>query len=381
MGSALDGAWRDNPEAVGRVSALLNESGAPSEARIAAICQRLVTLYDGHQAMTVRTESLVYGDLSTGQPLREIDQVVSLYQEFELSDRYGIQLQLNVPIESKWRRGAQVFGVEVDGTKVSPGALPVNAEFGRTRLMMRSILPHLPNFMIDQELRRVAVLLFKEDMQTPARVLDENLVYKAAASLHDFIRTSLQDYESDAVRESDALDRTLMEFEDYLEKNHYWAPQVARPWLSDLPDSRFAEHAEAPRTERRMMYPVTVFCPILCSDAPMFEVALHGEDTPAYNACGILLTSARVPGWPLPSGLAMATNATGAVITIVNLQGLEQVLIDLVEYFGRLRESLRTITATDIAKLFLEQDFLASVSSSYATDSMYRSDFLPFREP
>src|SRR4051812_6706039 len=107
--------WMGNPEATDNVKRLLTQSGTAFESRIASRCRLFANVHT--DAIThVRAERVVYGRPDLGEALREVDQVVTIYQELELGSDLGIQLQLQVPIECKARQGLQVFGFEVEGS-------------------------------------------------------------------------------------------------------------------------------------------------------------------------------------------------------------------------------------------------------------------------
>ncbi len=365
--------WPKNVGARDHVQALLAESGVLLEARVARVCQRLVTVYDGHQGMILRTEQLVYGSTFSDQPLREIDQLVTMYQEFELSNAVGIQLLLNVPIEAKHRRGAQVFGVEVDGSRPSSGALPVAGGLARSTLVREFVATQLPDFMMHDALRRFAVLLFKDD-GAPWKHSDESLIYKAAASLYDFIRASASEHESPnaTLRATEA--GLIDEFDEFLQATHYpsW---VARRWARDLPLERAKAYSESVIGTGPLYHMIDIYCPLVCMDAPAYAVELDGVgEATAFDERAALLTSVRVAGWPFPPGASLARQGPEAITTIVTFDGLEPALKDLVDLFGRIKSSLAGANEDDVARAVLEQDFLTAVDERYVEPGLYRSD-------
>jgi hypothetical protein len=103
--------WSSNAGVRQHVATLLRDSGALLEAEAAEVCQKFVSDVDKKKGVRVSTDSITYGDDTEQSPLRQIDQRVHFYKEFILDRRTGVQWILSVPIEVKYRKDVDVFGV------------------------------------------------------------------------------------------------------------------------------------------------------------------------------------------------------------------------------------------------------------------------------
>ena len=368
-------AWLTNSAARDQVMALLDSSGVPLEARVAKLCGRLKDDMQSEDGIIVQSESLLYGSSGTQQPLRELDHMFTFHDEFTLGDYTGIQLILRLLVEAKHRRGAQVFGVRIDDSTVPVGALPTVSTACRSSLVRKNVPRHLPDYMREDTLRRLAILLFKDDGITPWKASDEDLIYKAAGAVYDFIRTSA----TEVAREDSESDHTtellLGHFEQYLEKTNYPPWSVARQWLRSLPRSHALEF-QAQMTPKDPLYQgIEIFCPVVCIDAPLYSVELDHEGRASrFGEREILVTSVRPSGWPSAFGSAMVKTPPEAITSVCTLAGLETIVSDARELFKSVRASLRTTNPDDLEWMLLEQSFLNAVWKRFDAPGVYRSD-------
>ena len=70
--------------------------------------ERGIPTYTG---VSASANQVIYGEASEGEPLRELDCLVTLYDEIELDGPFNMQLVVNAPIACKQRKGVEVFGV------------------------------------------------------------------------------------------------------------------------------------------------------------------------------------------------------------------------------------------------------------------------------
>ncbi len=364
--------WLGNEGARKRVASLLNKSGVTLEAQVARQCRRITSPRSHHSGPFIDTSTLVYGNPDSDEPLREIDQVVTFYEEWEQSETVGLQLILQATIEAKHREDVQIFGVSVEGTEVGPEALPVAGSLNRSRLVRNHVASQLPGYFDGRMLRRLALIRFKEDGRTPTNVDDEQLIYKAAAGLYDYIRSvSSDDYQD---RGFTHLEDILNEFDQYLNRTHYpyW---TARDWVEKIPLERVKKLNAQTFGARRIHYGVIVYCPIVCVDAPMCiaEVDDNGSVI-EFEETDILMTSVRVAGWPWKLSADVAVNTPQAIVTVANIAGLPGVLESLREYHAGLKANLNNVDTEIVDRAPFESDFLSAVRRKYIEASIYRSD-------
>lgn len=368
-----DASWGEIPAARDRVVELLNESGAPLEAQVARLCQRFVSAYDGHQGANLSAEPLIYGD-DDERPLREIDQLVTLYQELDVGDHHGIQLIFYVPIEVKHRRDIQLFGIEVDDVPTSAGAIPIGGQLAMSELIRTQVSSVLPEHMATDPRRRVAAVSFKGS--APHAVFKENLVYNAAAGLYDFIMSSATSFRLRSTVTAMEHEGAMSQFDAYCDETHYAPAGVARKWVGDLPQERFDSFAEIWAVSgRRMFRTVDVYGPVVCVDSPMHVAEIDGlGDITGFEATDCLLTSVRVAGWTSRGASTFVRRTPEAVTTVATVRGLEALLPGLLEYFGRITDSLAAIDEHSYAKAMFEHDFLAAVAERFRSAGGFRSD-------
>jgi hypothetical protein len=282
---------------------------------------------------------------------------------------------VNVAIEAKHRRNAQVFGVEVGGSDAYPAVLPVTGSLARSSLVRDTVASTLPSFMANQPNRRIALLLFKDDGRTPTKVSDENLIYKAASSLYDFIRASVEENLEQGSERRLSDEPFLNEFHSYIRETHYPAVHVARNWIWQVPIDRARAYDHKAFGGTRLYHPVEVFVPVICVDLPMYKVELDGfGKTVAFEPATILLTSAQLPPWSVGSHAVLARRTPASTAIVTTLSGLESCLKDLATFFSVIRAALKEADGELIDRAVLEQDFLSSVGVELGNTGLYRSD-------
>ena len=116
--------WLENDDARKHVTSLLNKSGVTLEALVTRQCQRIVSPRVSHGGPFINASSLVYGNPDSDKPLREIDQVITMYEEWEQSEVLGMQLILQAMIEAKHRDDVQIFGISVERIGSRSGNAP-----------------------------------------------------------------------------------------------------------------------------------------------------------------------------------------------------------------------------------------------------------------
>ncbi|MFD7073959.1 hypothetical protein ACFV9G_07075 [Nocardioides sp. NPDC059952] len=318
------------------------------------------------------TQPLIYG-ADIEQPLRELDQLVSFYQEIEVSDRLGVQLILHVPVEAKARREIELFGLEVSGEDVHPGALPIVGGLGGSNFVREHVASMLPAHMRGAHIQRIAAVKFKGG--APQSVFEENLVYKSAAALYDFILESADSEEDDWAAQAIGQTELLEDFERYIEIKNFAAEYVALNWAMNLPCESVMDYAEAVTDGKPVYRMIEIYCPVVCIDSPMHEVDI--DDTGAianFESCDTLITSARISGWRTGSGRIISVRGPEAITTVASLPGLEAMLPSLLDLFSAVRQKFLSLGPEQADRAILEHDFLRAVHQRYVKVDKYRSD-------
>src|SRR6266513_564123 len=331
--------WNENKGASEHVLRLIEESGALLEPRVSSKCQEFVNALHNKQGIRVRSDSVTYGSDTEVNPLREIDQCVSLYKEFVLDERTGIAFHLQIPVEVKNRRDVEVFGIEYPPRSYRP-RMPITAF-----MQGSSLSSTLESALQFEGLPLLApVFLEIQDGTTPKSVRDENLSYKAAGAAYDFIKFELGT-SADEGTDGPSLEgaqiirkmRLVERFERYLTEKHYVWWSVIYDWMrSNLSDALATEFNR--RLDRgRVPYSIDAYFPILCVNGRLWE---HSAEK--VVECNALLTRIRVKGWPGNLRQQLLHYTTEVPLVITNPDGLADLLRDASRWFLKVEKSIKS---------------------------------------
>lgn len=358
--------WIESEGACNHVAELLDKSGVTHEARVAKTAQRLASVLGSKSSVYTRAEQVIWGELDGETPLRQLDQQVTFYDELEMQDAYGIQLLLSIPIEAKHRRGSQIFGVEVGGSPTTINTPLIGGPLASSSLIRNAVTKRMPDFLTGETLNQLAILRF--DGETPKEWVKEELIYKATASLYDFIQLSASESAFDeAGRDRLSREGLLSEFQSYISETHYAPQYVANRWIKRVTPERGRAYltdqvAATPNT----FFMVELYYPVVCLDSRLYSVELDESGYPdAYHEKDLLVTSSRVRRWPSRLAANVAGYGPEAVVTVTNLNGLARVLEGLFKFFTSVREKLVNADHDEVSKAHIESDFLACVADPY----------------
>lgn len=342
--------WSANKEATKRVSQLLQDSGALLETEMSEVCQQFVNVSHKKQGVRVSTDSITYGKDTEESPLRQIDQSLSLYKEFILDELTGVQLQVHLPIEAKYRKDLEGFGIEYPANSYRP-RVPLVGFLRGSQLSERvhSLMP-LANLMLSH-----VVFLEIRGASQPQKIHSENLVYNASAALYDFIKFDLggeeeqgESYEGKVIQDMRLVDR----FEQYLkEKHHAWF-SVIRSWMLENLTDTLVEEYNRRLGKGRVYYSMTGHIPIVCLNGPLWSFRA-GKFQP-HEA---LLTRVRVPNWPGRLRRELIRYTAEAPLVVTNVGGLTRILKESLEWFLRLEASLKSSNGQIKKRWHLESAF------------------------
>lgn len=333
-------SWKQNKGATVHVRRLLEESGILLESQVASVCQEFVDSRHKKFGVRTHTQSLSYGKDTEESPLRQIDQCLSLYKEFDIDERTGIALHALVTAEAKYRKDAEIFGVPLPPNSYRPRIAIVSAMHGSQ--LADAIFRAKPPF---ESVPLVEpVLLEITEGKTPRKVLAENLVYNAAAALYDFLKFDLSRDESEPWGgEFLSRMRLVNRFEAYLREKHYAWWSVIGDWMkANLSTPAVTTFNKEVFGNTRIHFGVTAHVPVLCINGPLYEVAGLGEpDTWSFKAQKCLLTKVRVPGWPGRLRLRLMRYTAEPPLLVTNLNGLLMVLESVLDWFLRVEKALK----------------------------------------
>lgn len=354
--------WLANNDAIANIKRLLIQTGAPLESRVARICSTI----DIHSHQTCFENLLrasgrcVYGNTMTDAPLREVDQGIMLQSFLDVAedDSIGIlSLELHILIECKHRDGLAVFGFPYQSRSRRSATNPILCEFAFAPFI-QSLDQEVP-FLQDEPICTIGLL---DNMQKTPRVSDEQLIYKAGASLYDFIRFQgapvVEPWLDPVIQDMGLIDR-------FKEETNEWAFDLwheARRWLRSHLTDEVMQEFYAQRGRRLVAPSVAIFVPIVCVDAPLYatDVDAHG-DIDAITPKPYLQSAMRLPKWPSTFHHYLARSTPEALVTIVNVEHLSAFLETTVAWFSDIGTFLQSIEEHELRRAIIEQSFLQSL--------------------
>jgi len=357
------------------VQELLTHSGVPLELDVARLCQKFVAENDGRHDVHVSTQRLVYGEAGPEQTYREIDQDVKFYYEVPINDDLGIVLHMDVVIECKHRKNMEAFAFAYQSNSREQAILPVSSSLARSELVRR-VTRTEPTMLANLPL--CAVALLEIDGAEPKKVLDEQLIYKAGASLFDYVKFELRNSpraDNPTVRLM-ALDD---QFRAYLEENDYAWWSVARTWISQRDDGVVSEFNARYFGGRRLFHSIDIYVPVICLQSPMYLVTTGGSSGQCvFERTPISLTGVRVPGWPGSNKESIVRTSAEGLVLIATVGGLEELLRSVHQWFDAMVDELATSDDHLKKRCAIEAEFIREAIHTYSAfdnfSGMYRSN-------
>lgn len=363
--------WRLNSEARGRVSRLLEEAGIPLELQVGAICRTFVETVPDRD--WVAAEPVVYSP--DGDVYREIDQLVTLCQDVD-KPPIACQLVLRVPIECKSRNNVELFGFPEQST--APPGFPLfgglaGSQAGREVLRAHDSLRPVTN-------ARISLVTIKGG-QEPKGIYDEDLIYKSASALSDFIQFDNSDDYPLGVRAQGLLDEYRLgdSFKAFVEGR-------GGDWLESLPD--FTKSIDLKMCENfnerflgKALYllHVGLHLPVVCIQGPIHKVTWTAESgITDYEDAEAFVTSIRKTGWPGKARRTLLNRAAEVPVIVTNTDGLRSVLDRGAAWFEQARSLIRALPESVAVRAPLESHFFDWAIAEYKiseAEKGYRSDF------
>lgn len=271
---------------------------------------------------------MLYGD-GGATPLREIDQFISSSGYLDNDCNIDIAVNCEVLIECKHREGLAVFGFPYPNRASPPALPPILGDLVFTTCVEGLDTIKLP--LLDSPLCSIGLL---DNMHKAPRVYDEQLIYKAGASLYDAIRW----LEEERLTQQPHLIITEMglldTFATHAAHPSFDSWSTAWAWIRrkltieqyQVFNARY--YADDP--ERPLSTALTIYLPLVCVDAPLFRVEVADDGNIAtIEPTDVLVTGIRIPHWPgrFESHLFQPTNE--ARIIIVSVDSLPGILDQL----------------------------------------------------
>ena len=170
------------------------------ELETATACDAALLKLSLPEGVHVSGEPVVYDPDADGITYREVDYVATLYREFLVNNRTGIQLNFSLPIECKSRRDVEYFAYGMNHTEhVAP--FPLASQHYSSPLF--NVAQSAQTSAFANGLRARIVSMVIKDGQTPEKVDDENLIYNSGGALYDFRSLRPRNYDDRRRRRED----------------------------------------------------------------------------------------------------------------------------------------------------------------------------------
>lgn len=374
----MDSKWISNNESRKRVKQLLQQAGIPLELQISSVCKKFCQNHAINNNLHLTSAKCVYSPKPDEEVYREVDEKLMIYQELEVSELIGVQLIMEIPIECKYRENIEIFGFpSVHFTDIYKG-FPIHGDLAGS-VYFRSLRNSYSSL---SNLRPHNITLLEiKDNQTPSKVSDEQLFYKAGGSLYDFVlfdMYDMKDYDDSLVKEFfDA-------FETYLRKNHYVWWSVIREWTSKQIDIDKCEKYNSSHFSGRLYHGFKAYFPVVCVNAPLYSCSVTSNlKVRSFKEVSLLTTSIRKSGWPGMAEIELLSRTPEVPIVITNPDGLDVVLETGFKWYENIRGILTAAPAAVLKRAPLESAFFKKVFAFNRERDQeqlgYRSD-LDFRD-
>jgi hypothetical protein len=374
----MNSKWLSNQGSIDRVKSLLEQAGLPLELSVEKICEDFCSSKSSIEELLLTSEKLVYATHDNPGDYREIDRVVSIYEEFPVSELNGIQLKVNVPIECKYRRDLEVFAFPLGGG--SPyRRFPLHSILSGSQYFA-SLLDAF-SFFAKIPFCDIRFLEIKGG-ESPQKVYEENLAYNAAGALYDFILTeATNDGQGKIEFESEFIEETnlVTEFSEYIEKTHFPWEFVVNKWIFDVSKEQ-CDMFNAKYFEGKCVYHyIGSHLPVICLNAPIYLTTwTNASGIEKFEEVPYCMSSIRKHGWPgLASSGLLSMNPEVPVI-ITNSTNLERVLELGCDWHKELHMRLASVPVEITDRWALESSLSSAISSELGkqeSQMAYRSDF------
>ncbi|MEA1995899.1 MAG: hypothetical protein U9N18_07165 [Campylobacterota bacterium] len=367
--------WSSNAKTKNRVKDLLDQAGIPLEIKVAIACREFCQSRDAMGQVHIITERIVYSPSPSEEIYREIDQHVQIYEEFEVDELTGIQLIVNLPIECKHRADIEVFGFpSISFSNIHRG-FPIHGDSFAGSTYFRSLRE---SYLYLSKLYAFNIVLVEIKDGTPKKIYKEDLIYKAAGSLYDWVLFDISGSDIEEAQHNPIVDELFKDFQDYLQKHHYTWWFVLREWINKKIDiEKCMKFNERYFGGHRIYHDVTAHLPIVCVNGPLYSVKIDSNLTiEDFEERLFLTTLIRKQGWPGSAEIGLLSRTPEVPVVVTNPEGLKTVLEIGFGWYQDIRKRLETAPPEVLKRWVLESTFFERVCSYYNRQEgvNYRSD-------
>jgi len=361
----LKNNWRSNNGASKRVAELLQQAGVPLELQVAEISKLFCNNNAESTINVIKNDKVIYSPSGSQEEYREIDQRVQIYDEFEANEFTGVQLLMNMLIESKYRIDVEYFSFP-SMTQSSRVRFPISSTFAGSNYL-QTLNDTFDEFK-DFPLTSYASVEIK-DGKNPNKVYKENLLYKAAGALYDFISFDISQTFSDndliAFKLIDKLG-LFTDFKDYIKRTRYawWA--TLRNWLNKIDDEKHKQFNQQYFEGSRLYYMVSCHLPIVCVNGQIHKVKWTlNKGITDFTDASFFLSSIRKHAWPGQARYLLLQKEPEVPFIVTNPLNLISVLEIGLIWYKKIRKALKEADAKLINRWPLESALYKRIVQHY----------------
>jgi hypothetical protein len=258
--------------------------------------------------------------------------LLTLYKEFVLHLGRGVQLSLKAVIEAKYRTGIEIIGVPLPAKSYRPRMPQIGFARGTSLEELINAQTPFPQMPLTQPV----LLSFKNG--APEKVSEEQLTYKSAANIYDYLRFDAGPDEQYPTLEDGGGMSIFGKFKEYVSQTNYAWWLVIRSWLKEHIAEQQALRSFKKALPKRFHTGLHVYVPVLCMNSPIWM--LTGDD---FVKAPAILCRVRPPNWPGVLRHRLLGYTLEAPLLITNPQGLGHVLTMTHAWFVGTERVLKSI--------------------------------------
>jgi len=364
--------WLGNEGATERVIELLRASGLPLEEKTSRTCLEFCQS-NCNGSFYMFSQPVVYQSLSEDAPFRELDQCLRVNKSFKIGNQ-RFEALLEIPIECKHRDGVQIFAFRQKGIRWNLCCFPILSPLSGSSFLETISAIH-PSVVEDYGVSTVSLVEFS-DGRTPQRYYDEQLVYKATASLYDFVTLDAFRWSSsnaqETLQEMGLLDRF---YEDQKTKPDQMLSLYPAKWVETLETGVAREFRRKSRIP--LLDVIRLVFPVVCTDSPLVEVHCNkkGQIT-GFSEIPCIVTSVRLQQWPHRVWPQLLRKRPEAIVALTPIRHLSTVLSSALSWYDQCCNVLQNASEEELVAAPLQAAITYAVRSAsiYQTLEPYRSD-------
>lgn len=323
----MNSEWHSNKGASSRVAQILEQAGIPLELQVASICKEFFSTSSSSDKVDIFTEKIIYSQSDSEEEYREIDQRVTFYEEFEVSDLTGVMLDVRMPIECKYRKDVEFFAFCISENDSHQG-FPIFGDFAGSEYFrsLESTYKKIENIDV------CAITMVEiADGRTPQKIHKENLIYNAAAALYDYVIFTANQYiETDFTFENNLIDSLGLfeKYQKYLKKNCYDWSTTLRKWSKKaISKQKINQFNSNYFSNKRIFHYLCAYIPIICVNGPIYRVTWSkNSGIKTFERIDYCLSTIRKHGWPGKARFSLVKRTAEVPVVVTNIDGLKQAL-------------------------------------------------------